>query len=309
MMHRIACVFIMFISVNVSANDADAARAWLERMSLAIKHVNYQGILVYGGRTQWETLAIHHAVIDGVEYEKLMHLAGDPRAIIRHGANNEERNTSPANPLTQGLIHASADLNAFYELTLAAKQRIAGRMAQQIDIVTRDRYRYSYRLWLDTETALLLGSELVNLDGQTLERMQFADVMIGHDIARAMFEPDEQSHFQAVSVPHAHDSDHEALQQWQSSWLPRGFSVASQSVREDEQQRLITRMYTDGLAAFTVFVHFEEAPSMPSMVRQWGATTAVVRYQTYRKQPVRIAVVGEIPKHTAEKIALSITRP
>lgn len=308
MMRRLACCCLLLISVQALADDSHIAREWLERMSLAIKQINYQGTLVYGGRTQWETLAIHHAVIDGVEYEKLLHLTGDPRAIIRHGSKNEDRAPSPANPLTQGLIHASADLNAFYELSLGEQQRIAGRMAQQIEIITRDRYRYSYRLWLDTETALLLGSELLNLDGQPLERLQFAEVDIGHDIPRATFEPDEQSHFQAVSSLRREIAVNESLQ-WQAAWLPRGFSVASQSLREDEQQRLITRMYTDGLAAFTVFVHFEEAPSMPSMVRQWGATTAVVRYQHYGKQQVRVAVVGEIPKHTAEKIAASITRP
>lgn len=308
-MRRLACCCLLLFSVQTLADDSDIAREWLERMSLAIKEINYQGTLVYGGRAQWETLAIHHAVIDGVEYEKLLHLTGDPRAIIRHGINNDDRNPSPANPLTQGLIHASADLNAFYELSLGDQQRIAGRMAQQIEIVTRDRYRYSYRLWLDTETALLLGSELLSLDGQPLERLQFAEVDIGHDIPRATFEPDEHSHFQAVPNTRWQTADAESSTQWQASWLPRGFSVASQSLREDDQQRLITRMYTDGLAAFTVFVHFEEAPSMPSMVRQWGATTAVVRYQAYEQQKVRVAVVGEIPKHTAEKIAASITRP
>lgn len=309
MIHRMAYFVVLLFSVPLMADDGQAAREWLERMSLAIKHVNYQGTLVYGGRTHWETLAVHHAVIDGVEHEKLLHLTGDPRAIIRHGAKNDDRNPSPANPLTQGLIHASADLSAVYELSLGDQQRIAGRMAQQINIMTRDRYRYSYRLWLDTSTALLLASELLNLEGQTLERLQFADVEIGHDIPRATFEPDDQAHFTAMPVQSLQDDEHDALQQWHANWLPRGFSVASQSVREDEQQRLITRMYSDGLAAFTVFVHFEQEPSMPSMVRQWGATTAVVRYQAHEQQQVRIAVVGEIPKFTAEKIASSITRP
>jgi len=312
------------ISLAAPASQSFDARSWLDRMSHAFKEQNYRGVLIYGGNQRWETLQITHGVMDGVEYERLLHLTGEPREVIRkghditciHPGEHVIRLSNHQNPLShrvgkgvEGFVHQTSDIDAYYQLQLADGERIAGRDTQQVLVSPTDKYRYGYKLWLDSDTGLLLRSDLVDAQGRALERFQFADVEIGNAIPAADFEPQSEGHRVAAHLAKDEMKEVKHRQNWQLGWLPRGFMAAASQVENLEKGKgaLATLMYTDGLAAITLFIDdVDGETNMPAMSQQWGVTAAVVRYLETDGGDYRITVVGEVPLMTVEKIAASV---
>ena len=312
-------VGMVSLATPASASD-QSARNWLDRMSRAVKELNYQGVLIYGDSRHWETLSITHGVMDGVEYERLVHLTGQPREVIRkghdvtciHPGEHVMRVSLQQNPLTDnlgdGFAGPDSGVDAYYQLSLASGDRVAGRATQQVVVSPIDQYRYGYRLWLDRQTGLALRSDLVDHSGQVLERFQFAEISIDVPFNASDFEPQSQGHRVA-----AHMASHETSavlnrQGWQLGWVPRGFMATASQVQRDDRERggLATLMYSDGLAALTVFVDRAKEASATPASHRWGATAAVVSYLKTSKGYYRITVVAEVPLHTARKIAQSV---
>lgn len=323
---KLAGLFLLALLLPVTAQAADV-HDWLERMSRAQKEQNYRGVLIYGNHQRWETLQLAHAVRQGVEYERLLHLTGAPREVIRQGhdvtcihpGEHMMRFNVQANPLKRDFAYQHAAPDAYYGFTLGQQNRVAGRLAQRIDVTPKDGYRYGYQLWLDRDSGLLLRSDLVDARQQVLERFQFAAIEIGVALADSDFQPQSQGHRLAAHMASHESTDVLEQQRWQIGWLPRGFMVAASQVRaqngnalnhpaaDSGQGTLATLMYTDGLAAITVFVDDASGePPMPLMKQRWGATAAVVSYLNTDERQYRISVVGEVPLLTLEKIATSV---
>ena len=332
-MRRFSCIAMLWLTVlslmltvatasastaRADVSDSADARAWLDRMSRAFKELDYQGVLIYGDNQHWETLSITHGVMGGVEYERLYHLTGESREVVRKGHDvtcihpGEHVVRLTQNPLSQGFVNQTSAIDAYYHLSLEPGVRVAGRDTQQIIVSPRDTYRYGYRLWLDRESGLLLRSDLINQQGNVLERFQFAEISIGEPLSADQFDPQSSGHHVA-----SHLAGHETeavmtRQNWHLGWLPRGFMGAASQLRQSNdsqsaQGALATLMYTDGLAAITVFVDDAgEQEPMPVMSQQWGVTGAVVKYLKTDNGTYRITVVGEVPLPTVEKIAMSV---
>ena len=99
---------------------------------------------------------------------------------------------------------------------------------------------------------------------------------------------------------------------WAVGWLPDDFQLLDQQSSKKVMPTLKpsmqnAMMYSDGLAAFSIFV--ADAMDMSDLiVIQKGATTA---YSVTKKDLLGIytvTVVGEIPVQTAKKIAHSVSR-
>jgi sigma-E factor negative regulatory protein RseB len=286
-------------------------RQWLERMSHAIKETNYQGVLVFGNDQLWHTMAISHAMADGIEYEKISHLTGNPREIIRagqdvsctHPDDQALRLYDQSANLLSGIDPHLPALDSYYQLRQARPERIAGRNALQIQVIPNDTFRFGQNLWLDEETGLLLRSDLVDRSRKVIERYQFAQITIGQAIPASEFEvpPGSHQYVSHLATPGV-TTMVEHQQGWYPQWVPPGFAL---SVERDAASR-DALMYSDGLSAFTLFVDQVEQDSMPDMSRRWGATAAVVRHQRDGERNMRITVVGELPMATAKRIALSV---
>ena len=322
MKSRLVLLSLLLSAVTARA-DEGSAREWLERMNQAFHDTSYQGVLIFGNNQQWETLEVTHAVIGGVEQEKVRHLTGLPREVIRRGdetycihpgEHSQQLSSSLPVPL-QGYA-VDADLGNFYDFHLGEASRVAGRFARVLDVMPKDDSRYGYRLWLDQESALLLRSELVNQQHQVLERFQFADVRIGLTLTADTFVPQGEGHPLAEHFVEAQGPAPEAQPQWLPVWLPGGFELASAGVipanhdlpDETPQPDSVRLMYTDGLAAFTLFVDpaASDKDDLPEMMSQWGATAAVVRYREQDEVRYRITAVGELPPATMTRIASSV---
>jgi sigma-E factor negative regulatory protein RseB len=168
----------------------DDPRRWLADMERAFVEQPYDGVFTFYSGHQLATLRVVHMKVDGEPRERLFHMNGAPREILRRGGVVTYRTaagdslgtvveTLPGGPLTAAFVRDFAAISRHYELRAEGADRIAGRPARRLDVLPRDADRHGYRLWLDEPSRLLLRSEMVDDRGQRLEIFQFTQVAIG----------------------------------------------------------------------------------------------------------------------------------
>lgn len=293
-----------------AAQPAEDPGVLLERMSQAIREDAYRGVLVFGNNQEWHTLSIQHQMKEGVEYEKVVHLTGVPREMTRIG-NRVSISPHPeqlhaAVPRT-GLLGPGLDqrlpvMGQNYHLSSSVTpMRIAGRPVVQIQVIPRNNDRYGQNLWLDRETSLLLRADVIDEHQLVVERYQFADVIQDVEFQPGEFALNDDSGL-GEPLPELPPGPEPLMAGWLPEWLPAGFDQTS----FQQQDGSSVLMYTDGLAAFSLFVDPVQGDVIPDMSNRWGATSAVVRHQGRDGVTYRITLVGELPMATAKRIAWSV---
>lgn len=309
----------------VVADDGGKQRTeaqWLEVMNRAFTELDYRGVFSFYDGDDLTTMQIVHAVREGVQRERLVHLDGEVREIIRDGDQVacivqpgdellELESSIPAGPFARAFTRQFDDLGEHYVVTISGTDRIAARPAMRIAIEARDEDRFGYRLWLDQENGLLLRSEMVDEDGQRLEIFQFSVIDFDSPIRdEDLFPPNDDdakvSHFtldenEPVHTPQARN--------WEASWVPEGFSMSGFNVRHTPSslKPVATLMYSDGVAAFSVFIEDMPDAGAGNIVSRNGGTVAV---SYIVKGPAEadhlVTVVGEVPTRTARRVARSV---
>jgi len=89
---------------------------------------------------------------------------------------------------------------------------------------------------------------------------------------------------------------------WQLGWRPEGF-VPAAAPRSGKGQAVA---FSDGLAAFSVFVEPAGPVSMPTGASLIGATTVYMHQVTEGDSAFLVTVVGELPPQTARQVAESV---
>ncbi len=291
-----------------AALAADAALPLLELMAHNVRESNYRGIFTYEQGQKLSSARIVHAVVDGVEHERLQDLDGAGREFLRMEHPLDCRHAGHR-LLMEGpdalALANNPGLGQFYAFEMDGGERIASREGRRLRISPRDPYRYGMTLVLDADSSLLLKAETTDGAGRVLERFQFVQLEVGVPIPESdVFTPGQGAR---VDASHASpDAAQVAPFDWSVSWLPAGFAESARERRQDAAgQPVETRMFTDGLAVFTVFVERQPDPSVsrPGQAVQ-GATIA---YVTPRPPEGLVTVVGEIPPETARLVANAVS--
>ena len=294
---------------------------WLDAMHAAFDELGYDGVFMYRGGSEIAMLRIVHLNVDGVKRIRLVHLNGAPREVIRHGDHvvrmvplNETLRvgrSTPVGPWGRSFAPRLQAAEKHYRMHIDGEDRIAGRRAVHIKVCPWDENRFGHRLWLDHATGLLLRSELHDAQGDNLEVFQFASLVIGEGIPESALEPEpgeawvhepltaQSSEARAPAVPI----------RWHAGWVPDGFVMADAEVCDlrGSGEAVTTMMWSDGLAAFHVFVESTPDGNASDLVSRDGATVVV----THVARPPQmdqhlVTVVGEVPTRTARRIARSV---
>ncbi|MEM7097074.1 MAG: MucB/RseB C-terminal domain-containing protein [Pseudomonadota bacterium] len=315
--------------------DTSDISALLQRMNDAFAQVAYDGVFSYFSGNELATLRVVHKLVDGAQRERLVHLNGAPREIVRHGDEVlcivmpgddllSLEDSIPAGPFARAFVREFESLSNAYAVEAFGEGRIAGRQALRVAIKPKDRHRYGYRLWLDKETALLLRSELVDHEGNRLEIFQFASIVIGDAVQDDALESEDPqgsmvSHLrlesktledvlaQASSQEPAADSA-EMDDGWTTTWLPDGYRMADADVRRKPEHAVTNLIYSDGLAAFSIFIEPMPHRGAATMISQNGATVALNHRVMGGSMYYLVTLVGEIPVATAHQIIESVKR-
>ncbi len=298
-----------------AAAMAPEARDWLMKMSQARQQATFEGVFVYSRGRDMTSMRILHRYVGGVEQERLIALDGDRREIVRNGnqvicifPDNKQvalRQALPGGPFG-GAILGVEPMERFYDVRVIGHERVAGVTAVHLQLRARDADRYSYDLWLEASTGLLVKSWIVDTDGEPLERFHFTELRLNPELDDALFEvPKGQGVVRHVTST-ADTSRPGAMKSWAPGWLPAGFVRATTEVTASPDPMAdMAQTYTDGLASLTVFVE-PLAGGMPEGGMRVGASAAYTTVRKVAGKAMRVTVVGEVPLPTARKVADSV---
>jgi sigma-E factor negative regulatory protein RseB len=276
---------------------------WLDRMSRSVNQVSYQGVVTFQSGGEMQVMYLSHSVAGKTSSERLTRLTGQDAQVVRAG--------HPLDCVHPGhrLLQVSADLRAgrcgiadYYRFNVGEGDRVAGRKAVRIRIEPRDMYRFGYVMELDRKTGLLLRTETVGRGDTSLEKFQFANLSFNGSVSG---EEETGLVHQAQHTPPLEPGAAVVVPgNWTVNWVPPGFTLANAADGDVER-----RTYTDGLAAFSVFLEplRREIPPGEGVVRN-GSTTSYTRGMRLPGQPVLVTVIGEVPVNTARMVADSIER-
>ncbi|AFU97881.1 MucB/RseB C-terminal domain-containing protein [Simiduia agarivorans] len=277
-------LLVVATSARSDANPPDA-RDLLRQFSKASSSHSYSGVLTYEFGAHLTSIAIEQQVTDQGRQERLLHLNGQLRGVSRQQAFC----STPSDRLLQGL-EANVALEDYYHVSLIGQERVAGRAGYVVQVMPKDQYRYGYVITIDQSDYLALKILLVGPGNRVLERFQF--VQINNLGSGETAGPIEDCPDTLMKVS------------WQAGWLPKGFRYVG--AKTTEQREML--MFTDGMAAFSVFIESIESPAALEGKAQRGATVAYLGRLQSGSQSFRVTAVGEAPITTLERVALGMTR-
>lgn len=299
-----------------STNDMEAFEH-LQRMNQAAKQLSYEGTFVYVHDGRIESMKILHSSDGKNERERLFHLNGSPREVIRENdvvtcilpdnksvvINRNQRGKGFFSQLPDDL----ARLGKYYRVALAGIDRVAARNGRHITLHPRDNLRYGYNLWVDEETSLLLKSELVNEAGEVIEQVMFTELGIVDRIPlQRLQSPIAQHNFKRHEEIRGTQVANSAKLNWQIKNLPSGFeTVSHQRQHENDSAGGVMHhlVISDGLASVSVYIEKLADAGQKFLGSSYMGAVNVFGSVVNDYQ---ITVVGEVPRETVRMVADSI---
>ena len=290
-------------------------RIWLDRMSAAVDSLNYIGTFVHITDSETETMRVIHRV-DGTDVkERLVSLGGTGREVLR--TNEETKCILQAEravlidkhaarkpvPLHVALPRYSEDLERYYRFVDIGEDRVAARDAHVVEVRPRDNFRFGYRLWLDTQTAIPLQSLRITADGKSVEQVMFTDISFPEFIADEQLEPtiSDEGFTRHVRDTTAAQPPADSEVAWEARDLPDGFRLSATD-DEDEQSDGEHLVYSDGLTSVSVFIEsLRDGEPLQGYTMVGGSSAFSTTVNGFQ-----VTVVGEVPEPTARMIGDSV---
>lgn len=317
----ITFVTSLFMSFSAMSADEEQAKLSLERLSLALRQLNFNTSFVVVKNNQAEPYHWLHGIIDNqdnnetvdtVELEILALLNGPRRDILRINNTvsyiepeytpysiNSEQISSPIPSAFGGDISI---LEQNYYFVSSGKNRVLGRAAHLVRIVPKDAHRFGYWLWLDQESNLLLKLAVITRQGKLLEQIQFTHLEITNSISENLKQLQETELPKVLDIA---DMQKNTDLAWQVNWLPDGFEPirADRHRINSSKQPVEFMLFNDGLIDISVYVNPSSEKQRPIEFASDGAT--LVLNQVINN--IEVSVVGKIPLETAKQIVSSVS--
>lgn len=302
------------VPLLAAGNRPETAEEWLHKLGPAMNMTSYRGVFVYARGDQVSSMKIAHRYRHGEVEERLVRQDGESGEIIRKGTrvfcilpergHIQLNQVIPSGPFAEAFNRQLIPVSEWYAPVRLEDDRVAGHETVQIALNARDVNRYSYRLWLEKKTGLLVKSEVRSTTDKVLEKFQFTSLELTHDLSDQEFEiqsktPVSGARSSFVTLP---DSPLPAADGWKLGWTPDGFEPAA-TPQAGKHQAVA---FSDGLAGFSVFVESLGSIKMPTGASRIGATTVYMRQLAKADRDFLITVVGEVPPATAMKVADSV---
>lgn len=322
MLRCLSGLFLSIVSlVSIAADDP-----WflLEKTAYAARELNYQGIFVYQNGKEDHSVQITHMNKAGREMTRNVVLdsrpkPGQAREVYRQGDNivilrphnqtmviekRRGQNLFPAMIPTE--IHG---IKASYNAELAGTDTVAGREAQVINLIPNDSYRYSYKIWADTQYGLLLKMALLDSKNQTLEHIAFSELNTLDSQDTNWFEPkiDVTKRYVTKNYDMQDTSNRNQVHSnWYVADLPIGYakvdhralSVPGKSTSVDQM------IFSDGIGSVSVFIEPLTKGMRPKVGHlQVGSTNMCANVVDGHQ----VTVVGEVPEATVMQISKAVS--
>ena len=280
----------------------------LVQMASAIRS---QGSFIYQHAGRVDTLRVFHA--GGVlERERLISLNGPRSEVVRNGLDvtciqADGSATVYASSSGRGLLPLVPDagnrlLGEHYKVDVVGTDRVAGYLANVVDVVPRDGYRYGYRLWLDQGSHLLLRSMVTDSERRPLEQFMFVSLEIGKRPSDTDLIPSQRELLTTTAAPPG-EVDLRGPPAWSVIEPPPGFVFSSARRSRQDGKGAEHLVYSDGMASVSIYVE-------PRDQEENGLSTlagrGILNVYTYVEGDWRFTVLGDVPAATVSAFARSL---
>jgi len=306
-------VLLLGISFSAVAEESDSAKVWLERLSNSLNKLNFSTSFVVVKNNQAQPYHWFHGVDEnGKELEILSLLNGPRRDILRKDnvVSYIEPELPPysvtsqqiSGPIPAILAGDISQLENSYDFISVGRSRVLGRPAQLIRIEAKNAHRYSYWLWLDQQSSMLLKLSVITKQGQQLEQIQFTHLDITEKPSESVLQLHETELPVLVDIPEEYQKQE---LHWDVNWLPEGFTQINSNRHKISltKQPVEFVLFSDGLVDISIYVNGSKDKQRNADFAMDGATLVLNQV----KDGVEVSIVGKIPSQTAKAIADSIT--
>jgi sigma-E factor negative regulatory protein RseB len=324
-------VGVVFLSaVSLSGFAADDPWFLLEKTAYAARELNYQGVFEYQNGKQSRSVQITHMNNNGQEMTRNVVL-DNSAASGQAGQTDQSRevysqgnNIVIVHPQNQKMVIEKrrgqnlfpamlpTDLQtvkASYTAHLGAMEIVAGREAQVIDLIPNDAFRYSYKIWADTEYGLLLKMALLDSKKQTLEQIAFSQLSTLDSQDTNWFQPKidvNKNYVMEDTTTANHVNDSHVNSDWIVAELPVGYvKVDHRALVVPGKVAPVDQMiFSDGIASVSLFIEPLSKGMRPRMGHMLiGSTNICARVL----DGYQVTVVGEVPEATVMQIAKAVS--
>jgi sigma-E factor negative regulatory protein RseB len=300
---------VLALAATLAEAQSPETLAWLRKINDATHKLSYTGTFVYQNGARSETSRITRYVDPSNDIERLEVIDGMPREIVR--TRDTVRCYLPGLRLVKVDRRTERDfpavlperINALarhYDITLGEKTRIANHECQAVVLTPRDDLRYGYRLYADVNSGMLLRAVTVDAAGEPIEQFTFTELSIGR-VTRDMVKVKARFASRGWRVEDAGAAPAKLPGWGLSAELPGFQKVVELKRRLGESRSAGQVVYSDGLAAVSVFIESLEGRSDP--VRTGLASMGAIHIYTREVANHMVTVVGEAPAASVQRIA------
>lgn len=304
-----------------AADVLQDVRAWLARTHEAASRRNYQGVLVLSAAGQFSSSRVAHFVDGNQQAERIDALDGESRGVLRlndsvhtlwpkaHVAVVEQRDVRANFPaLFSGPAGRVLD---WYEPRPLGIDRVAGFDADVLLLRARDPWRYSQRLWAERQTGLLLRTDILAANGQTLESEAFSELVLDikpqvEAIQNTLRRLEGYKVVRPVAIPVTLESEG-----WRVRNLPGGFREVQSARRslgtpDDPHTPVVLQaIFSDGLTHVSLFIE----PFQPERHQAQGSTAIGATHSLSLQRGTQwITVLGDVPVETLQRFVDALER-
>lgn len=290
---------------------------WLTRMHEASNQRSYIGTLVVSAGSTMSASKIWHVCDGSQQMERVDTLTGAPRTTIRRNkevitfvpetktAMVEKRDSLGLFP---ELLRTPSNLiPQFYSAREVGVQRVAGHLADMVEIMPRDDLRFGYRIWSERQSGLVVKLQTLGEQGAVLEQVAFSELQMDAPVSMdKLSKLMKDTRGYEVHKPTLKKTTAEA-EGWRLKEPVPGFTAMSCHTREvpGAGQTSMQWVFSDGLASVSLFVEpFDAQRHTQESSAVVGATHSVNR----RVGEHWLTVMGEVPANTLRRFALALER-
>lgn len=299
-------------SIQTQTFDVLSPKAWMDRLANTVAEITFEASFVVSAPKR-ETMPYiwRHAILDSGDVAEQLSLLNGPgfeQIRINNKVSIFEPGFTPVSirsnaidgPIPDAFIHKPELLYDSYDVLLMGRNRVSGRMAQKIRIISKDKSRYQYHLWLDEQTGLLLKQNMYDLEGVLLEQIQVTRLTVSDQVKQNF------ANIQTQQLPPVATTPKTREQQlpWTLDSMPIGMQIVAQNLRRIPITNQLAEymMISDGLVDVSIYVTEATDVAQEDISGSTDATSIV----SISDGRIQVTVIGEIPLATANTLANSI---
>ena len=275
----------------------------IEKCQKASQNLNYKGIYISQNGHELKSVEITHALHGNEQFTRINLLDGNADEVLSHGKNvviyhKQDNNVVVQKREQQHLFPAIfpsdiTNIKKYYLLSFGMTQRVAGRMAQRVNLIPKDSFRYAYNFWLDKETSLPLKMIIRNFDNEVLEQSAFNKIQFNTLTDLEWFTPTLDSSKRYL-IDENITKEINLNRFWTASNIPPGFKEVNFMVSKMSGINMVSNhsIFSDGLSYISLFVQPVRKGQKPKEGDlSFNATNVSARYY----KGYQIMAVGSVP--------------